>query len=533
MKTLRWLMVAGLLCGPLAATEYTTLQVTSQYTREIKADLDTPTTPRSQMFRFCVGGGRAYECLNATWQHQLKQCHDEIGFQYVRFHDLFHEEMGVYAEDWRGRPHINWQFVDLLLDYLMTVGVKPIINISPMPRALASGEKYVFWWHANITPPKSYKRWADLITSLMEHLLERYGAHEINRWYFEVWNKPNLEGYWAGTQRDYINLYECTAQTIKSVAPDCRVGGPASAYGGGVEDLIYYCAKNNIPLDFITAHAFNTIRLPSEQGAKRATLDENLHAVADTVAEVRTMINGYAPPTLPLLITEWGISSITHDAVHDAYFTAPFILDQIKRSEGKAEAMSYWTFTDLFQERGAVLKPFHGGLGLLNMLGIRKPAYHAYQLLCQLGGQELPHTDKSAWVCTDGHGSVQVLCWDLSTPAAAGERLDEELFKQDLPARYKGQLRLSLRGLKPGIYTLEVHRIGYEHNDPYTAYLKMGAPEQLTRVQENLLRKVSDGAPVEIAKVTVANDGVFLRTFVLHENDVWLLNLTPDAPPAP
>ena len=202
------------------------------------------------MFRECVGAGRANEGLRVDWQQQLALVKKECDFKYIRMHGLLTDDMGVYKEDNKGNPEYNFQYIDVLYDYLVSIGMKPFVELSFMPAALASGTKTVFWWKGNITPPKDYKKWEDLIHNLVLHFTERYGADEVKTWYFEVWNEPNLNFFWSGDQEEYFKLYRYTVQAIKSVNKEYRVGGPATAGAAWVPEMINFCSENKI-LSFI------------------------------------------------------------------------------------------------------------------------------------------------------------------------------------------------------------------------------------------------------------------------------------------
>jgi xylan 1,4-beta-xylosidase len=241
---------------------------------------------------------------------------------------------------------------------------------------------------------------------------------------------------------------------------------------------------------------------------------------------VRAQIKSSALPNLPLHYTEWSTSYSPRDPVHDAYLSAAYIVSRLKGSEGHAESMSYWTFTDIFEENGPVPSPFHGGFGLINFQGLRKPSFYAYQFLNRLGGEELASGDTDSWV-TRGAGGAQVLFWNYTPPRT--EESDQVYFKRDLPAKDLGDVRVSLKGLPPGSYTLSVYRVGYGVNDVYTDYLKLGSPPTLTREQVHALAERNDGRPVATARVEVGASGEFARGLPLRENDVYLLTLLPRA----
>ncbi|HJU52989.1 MAG TPA: hypothetical protein VJ715_00390, partial [Pyrinomonadaceae bacterium] len=166
---------------------------TSAPRRLISADYTRVKGRHDKFFRHVVGAGRAAEGLRADWQRDLAVVRRECGFEYVRFHGLLQDELGVYSEDRRGQPVYNFQYVDALYDAILAHGMKPFVEFGFMPRSLASGKKTVFWWEGNITPPKDYGKWEQLIRALVTHWTARYGAGEVRRWYFEVWNEPNLK----------------------------------------------------------------------------------------------------------------------------------------------------------------------------------------------------------------------------------------------------------------------------------------------------------------------------------------------------
>jgi xylan 1,4-beta-xylosidase len=212
--------------------------------------------------------------------------------------------------------------------------------------------------------------------------------------------------------------------------------------------------------------------------------------------------------------------------VHDACFSAPYILEQIKHSSPGVGSMSYWVFTDIFEEAGPPMTPFHGGFGLLTVQGIRKPAYFAYQFLNRLGATELANNDAASWVCRDEHGGAQILLWDLTRPADASVSTDAMFRKPSMP-QSKGKVRVTLANVPAGNYRLALRQIGFEKNDAYSAWLKLGAPAQLTRAQESVLRAAASGKPEFERDIAIATGGRFEETLPLRENDVLLLTLAP------
>ncbi len=503
--------------------------------RVIAADWNQIQGPTPQLFHECIGAGRANEGLRAEWQRQLQLCQDEIGFKQIRFHGLLSDDMGVYSESRDGQPRHNWQYIDQLYDSLLRLKIRPLVELSFMPSALASGSKKIFWWQANVTPPKSYEKWDGLIHDLVAHWTERYGAEEVEKWNFEIWNEPDYPGFWGPrnpqrAREEYFELYAHTASAVKSVNASYHVGGPAGAGTAWVRPLLEFCAASNVPLDFISYHGYGLGGGPSgldTDGNSLLYLSDDLLAPAHIALSQRAVIDASAKPNLPVHITEWSTSYSPRDPVHDAYFSAPYILEQFRNTGHGLASFSYWTFTDIFEENGPPMAPFHGGFGLLNFSGIKKPAFFAFQFLNQLGKLELKNADAQSWVCRDENGGAQILLWDLTHPTG-GKIADNVYFRQPHPAADKGAVEIKLTGMTSGKYQLQLWRIGYHHNDAYTAYLEMGAPEQLTRAQEQLLRDGSRGEPESSRQIDVNSTGEFTDTVPLQENGVILLKLVPD-----
>jgi xylan 1,4-beta-xylosidase len=470
--------------------------------------------------------------LRGGWREQLEECRREIGFKYLRMHGLLQDELGVYSESPNGEPRYNWQYIDDVYDFLLSIGMKPFVEFGFMPNALASGRGKIFWWNANVTSPKDYSRWDGLVTALVKHWTERYGEPEVATWRFEVWNEPNLRIFWqpqTNSQEAYFELYEHTARDVQSVSPKYLVGGPAGAGPVWTRDLIEFCQTNNLPIGFISYHAYGLGDGPSgldQYGNRKLYLSPDIHSVIHIANSQLPIIRESPKPNLPVHITEWSSSYSPRDPVHDSYFSAAFILEQLRHTESVA-SMSYWTFTDIFEENGPPARPFHGGFGLINYEGIPKSAFWAYKFLAMLGETELKNSDDSSYVCTGKNGGAQVLLWTLTHPTG-GKVSNQDFFFHSHPAREAGSVAVNLKNLAPGKYRLAIYQIGYERNDPYSRYLGMGSPFDLSREAVADLRKLSSGQPVSDTPIEIKADGNFETSLPLREDDVYLLLLAPE-----
>jgi xylan 1,4-beta-xylosidase len=381
---------------------------------DFHCDLAGPASALPHFWEHTIGSGHATLALRTDWQAQMRRAHDELGFGHVRFHGLLCDDMGTLIAE---GDELFYSFfnADQIFDFLLSIGMKPFVELSFMPAALASGDKTVFHYRANVTPPKDYARWATLIRKLAAHWLERYGAAELRQWFFEVWNEPNLDAFGSGRQDEYFQLYRYTAEAIKSVDSALKVGGPATAANAWIADFIDFCAKSQLPADFISTHHYPTDAFGQPGDDTEAQLAKSRRSVLrDQTRDVRK-----AAGDRPIYYTEWCTSSNPRDPMHDEPYAAAFVTKTIMEANGLVQGYSYWTFSDIFEENYFPSVPFHGGFGLLNIHGIAKPAYRAFELLHALGTDLLPvegtHPTVDAWAVRDAR-SITVLLTNYALP---------------------------------------------------------------------------------------------------------------------
>ncbi len=520
------LIISAIFWSSTLSAQKSNKQVPGKVIRVISADLNKEKGTTNTMFKECIGAGRANEGLRADWQQQLAMTKKDCDFKYIRMHGLLTDDMGVYKEDRNGNPEYNFQYMDVLYDYLLSIGMKPFVELGFMPSALASGSQTIFWWRGNVTPPKDYDKWAGLVEALVKHYTERYGVDEIKTWYFEVWNEPNLSGFWAGTQEEYFKLYQYAAKAIKAVNKDYKVGGPATAGAAWVPEMIDFCNKNNVPIDFISTHSYGVNQgYLDEFGSRGTRLSKDKWSVSGDILNSRKQIQNSAKPGLELHYTEWSSSYTPADPIHDSYHEAAYILEKIKQVGDAANSMSYWVFTDIFEEPGPRFTPFHGGFGLVNYQGIKKPAYYSYELMNMLGNTELINADSSSWVCKDSKGDVQVLFWDFTYTLPEDTINDQQYYIRDLPSKSKGNVKVELSNLAAGNYQLDVYQVGYRVNDAYTNYFDMKRPNQLTKQQVDELKSKNNGSAISTEHIKIDAKGKFVKEIHVRENDVFMLSL--------
>ena len=225
----------------------------------VKYEIDLNETGREfpHYWELCVGSCHAATVLREDVRRQIRKAHEECGFQYLRFHGLFDDDMSVVLPPMGpGGEEISFFNVDSIFDFLLDIGMKPFVEIGFMPEVYASGTQTCFHYKGNVTMPAEDDKWMNLIRTFGGHLLERYGREEVSTWFFEVWNEPNLRFFFDGTQEDYFHLYEMTARTLKGVDGCFRVGGPATSVNAWIPEFRSFCEEHQVPLDFITTHHY-------------------------------------------------------------------------------------------------------------------------------------------------------------------------------------------------------------------------------------------------------------------------------------
>jgi xylan 1,4-beta-xylosidase len=490
--------------------------------RRVEIDVAQAAGPLDRFFDLSVGSDFPGTLIRDDSQLQLKKAVDELGFRYIRFHAIFHDVLGTVRLE-NGKIDYDWTKIDQLYDDLLARRIKPFAELGFTPSAMKTSENKIFYWQGNTSHPK-LPAWKDLVDAFIRHIEQRYGQAEVRSWFFEVWNEPNLSGFWeGGDQKAYFELYDLTANTIKAIDPVLRVGGPSTAGAAWVAEFLDHVTQSGAAVDFVTTHTYGVEGgFLDENGKEDIKLSPSPDAVVGDVRNVRGQIKASKFPDLPLYFTEWSTSYNPRDLVHDSYISAPYILSKLKACEGLVQGMSYWTYTDLFEEPGPPPTPFHGGFGLLNREGIPKPAYFAYKYLHAVQGNEISIQDSQAFAAT-GNGNVSAVIWDFQQPQQKVS--NRPFFSRIVPATPASSLHVKFRNLSSSKYRLQVHRTGFRANDTYSAYIDMGAPRELTPTQLDQLNLLSRDLSEIDRVVKVGKKGSYTFSLPMRSNDIVLLTL--------
>ncbi|MGN1002950.1 MAG: hypothetical protein ACI4PC_09275 [Oscillospiraceae bacterium] len=514
---------------------------------------DTPTVHFKKHWQFCVGSPHATYALRRDYFEQLRQVHEELHIQRVRFHGIFCDDMHTYHKmsDFLPIPGASrysersFRWCGVAYDNVLDAGMQPFVELSFMPRHLARrNRRGLFYYKPVIAPPRDLEAWYAYVQDFIRFLLARYGAGEVRQWYFEVWNEPDLRlPFFAGSREDYFQLYAATVRAIKDVDSQLRVGGPSTSGSKWVPELLAYCREKGLPIDFVTTHEYAGDPLGGlEDGGK----DEKMKLSMDLLAAVRQrktlrhdrMLDLYRAVSrvenvtdtlnadalirfsrrarqdaggLPLFYTEWNMCASFSAPCNDTRMQAAYDLHAILGTQDTIDGSSLWCFTDLFEELHPFPEEFHGGFGLLTQSGIKKPAYHALQMLTDAGEERflLPETERDAEVAAfRSSEGVQVLLSRLSFHPTGEQR--------------EVRVRVEL-GRPPRRVTLR--RIDGEHGDPLGVWEDMGAPQVPTPEELDFLRAKSAVTPEDVP-YTYGEDGWMELQVRLGDNDILFLEIT-------
>ena len=455
-------------------------------TEKIVINARAPARPFPHFWEQMFGSGRAILTLRESYRNDLRAVKKVTEFRYVRFHNILHDEVGVYDEDEHGNPVYNFSYVDQIYDGLLANGVRPFVEISFMPKKLAARQDvHPFWYHPIVSPPKDYARWDALMRALAEHLIERYGIDEVARWYFEVWNEPNID-FWTGEpkQATYFELYDHTTRALKSVDSRLRVGGPSTSSAHWVVDFLRHTAAENVPVDFVSSHGYaddtvadlfgTHVDIPMDQRVCRA------------IKKVHGEIAASPRPSLPLMWTEWNVPSFGALHARDTEYVGAALADDIRQCDGLVNMMSFWTFSDVFEEDGPKHEPFDGGFGLVAMGGIKKPSYSGFAVLHELGQERIPLDASNVLVTRGKNGKLIIAAWNLVDPDKKGSA---------------ESIGFQINGVSANAAVV-VTRADADHGNTLAAYKRMGSPRYPTRAQVHELNRVADQVRPENSHLT-------------------------------
>lgn len=476
----------------------------------------------------CIAVGRGYDLLRADLQEHLRFLQKEIGYEMIRFHAGFHDDVGVVHRNKDGKIVYRWTQLDKIYDFLVDAGFNPIFEINPMPLAISSGAKTMFWYKMNVTPPRNFQEWEDFIRAWIEHFAERYGIERLRNWYFEVWNEPNLHNqFCTGDQLQYFELYASCARVLKAFDKGLRIGGPAGAGPAWNLLLAKYCRDNNVPLDFISWHSY-----PQGEACVYHSLEESPYqpgmCFVETMGDAKRELADAGFGHLPILMTEWNTQAHEKDWkalwVGNEYVSNLFggaaVCHLATSCDNYVDVLAWWVASDVFEEAGPHFSPYGRGNQYYEMLtaeGLPKAAFHGFKFLSRMNGPryDFKRPDEMRPTCgllvTDESSATRAFVWNCCFPH--GE-MEDCVLKLRLPAP-----RTHLDEKKLRVISAKVTE---GQGSAYEFWKSMGYPPNLTKTEQEALRQRSqpyynaqiadnDTRFVNIELALKANEFVFLE----------------------
>jgi xylan 1,4-beta-xylosidase len=488
---------------------------------------------------------------------------------YVRAHNLLTTGDGTaalkwgstnaYTEDASGKPRYDWTIVDRIFDTYIERGMKPLAEIGFMPEALSvKPQPYRHEWAIDKTyntiftgwahPPRDYAKWAELIFQWVRHSVEKYGRAEVESWYWELWNEPDI-GYWQGTPEEYFKLYDYTADAVKRALPTARVGGPHVTGPLGartqkfLRDFLEHClrgqnaatGKTGAPLDYVGFHAKGAPRVV--EGHVRMGISNQLKAISNGFQIVASFPE-YR--NTPIIIGESdpegcaACSSRAHpqNGYRNGTMYSSYTAAQIARTYELADLHGVnllgsvtWAFE--FEDQ-----PYFDGFRDLATNGIDKPVLNVFRMLGQMGGERVAAESSSAApieairdsgargapdvnaLASRRNQDVSVMVWNYHDDDLPAPPAQVELVVEGLPA--EAHERLSLHH----------YRVDAEHSNSYEVWKKMGSPQKPSPEQYAQLERAGQLQLLGSPEWLRATGGRVTLKFDLPRQGVSLLKLT-------
>jgi xylan 1,4-beta-xylosidase len=498
----------------------------------LRPEWDGARSPFRHTWEGVVNADQFRWLVRRDMQEHVALAHAELNAKHVRAVGMFDDEMRVFCPgpaSFMGyepkEPRTNWQNVDYVIDSLLDRGVFPMFTTCFVPGAMASGPDTVFTTKASTSLPKDWRQWDALVREAVQHAVDRYSLAIVREWHFEVWNEPNLHGwFWAGTQADYFELWRTTFHAIKSVDSSLRVGGPSTARAQWLDDLLAFGAKHDCTPDYLITHIYNNDStddnpLAPFAGPQEDKTSKSPNSAFGFIRGVRSLTErlGFKGQ---IHWNEWGRSFHAVAAQREQPSEAAFVARFLAEVSQEADAFAYWCLSDIYDQVGFGREAFFGGYGLLSLQGLRKPAYHAFQLLSQLGHER---------VTTHAQGGDSFLNAIVTTGRSGrAHALVYAYDHADEPTRQSIEVALEL---PPAARAGALYRIDANENNVLARWHELGAPAYLSREQtrelaaDNALKRSTQTIRCEphdgrgIAHFTMESPGVALLEIDLAGGD--------------
>ncbi|WP_294898826.1 GH39 family glycosyl hydrolase [uncultured Eubacterium sp.] len=466
----------------------------NRITLELNPQEKTAVPSRCHLPDFCYSIGRAADLLRGDIQQQIRNTVDELPIRHLRLRNVFSDDLFVYYETPDKIPVYNWQYIDMVYDFLMELHIKPYTELGFMPRMLASRQQFANWQHRpNVSFPRSLKNWSRLVENFLQHLIQRYGETEVMSWKFNMWTSADLGmkgGYWHESMENFFLFYRVTYNAVKNVRESLKFGGPDFSLPNGLnwyQAFFDYCRQYELRPDFLTVHLYAGDFDNTDQMKRNRYLSENTEPSYHGFARIYQNFFDFLElvnqdPTFrryPIVVSDWNNTYHPKDYARDTCFMSAFIAYTAQILLGtQVKMLGFRSLCDVNEDFFPENRLFSGGPGLMDIHGMKKASYYAFAQLNQLGRQILDHGEN--YILAKDDTQYQLLLFHAAFPLDYDEHLPSILSYEQRYDCYGTVPNLSLcviLNLPSGQYLMRQTEVSRTSGSAYDLWLKMGSPQ--------------------------------------------------------
>lgn len=491
-------------------------------------------------FKVFTSVARAKELLFDEVKKELAELQGKMHYEYIKFHGLLSDDMLVYTEDKKGNPRYSFVYIDKVFDFLLSIGLKPLVQFSFMPSALASDKDHnAYASPFNVSPPKDMKKWCDLIEALTLHLIDRYSLKTVKSWLFCVWNEPDTTEYIFGFKRDedFYELYKATYCTVKKINKSLVFGSPSLLISykynqDWCERFILWCIQNGCVPEFMNIHYYDndftpesfSTHSPGHPSHGRLNMDE--YSFNRCIKNMKSLFSQLGIADLPVYLTEWNLTVSHENLLNDTSFKACYLVKNLLENYDELDSFGYWTLTDFMEELQPSMEQFHGGLGLYTIDGIKKPHFYVFEFLNKLGNQLIARGE--GYFITKSYGGIQIILYNyehFNHLYASGEKFDRNFMEKYAPFSRMGKadVSLALTDIPSKKCIIRENVLNQDHGSAFDEWIKMGAPD-LTKEDIEYLKQKS--VPEVYVRTEEIENGTLTLNAFLDPLEVRLIEIT-------
>lgn len=475
-------------------------------------------------FKNVMSVGRAKDLLNHDIRHMLQDIQSTIGYKYIKFHGILSDDMMVCMRSSDGSLHFHYQLVDSALEFLLSIGLKPIVQLSFMPTELARDpDKTVFANPFNTSPPKDMSEWNLLIGDFTQHLISYFGRNEVTTWLFCVWCEPDtpVKMFGFGDFELFCEFYRNTYETVKSVCKDIPFGSPGFFHlrrwgePAFLSNFIRYTLANNCRPDFLNIHYYsdifsNEVGQPLILRASSSQLPKDTDDFANFITYIHKLFKNLGVGELPVYMTEWNLTFSHRNLINDTCFKSCYILKNLLENYDRLESFGYWSLTDLIEENPLPDNKhvFHGGLGIYTMNGARKNVFYAFDFANRLGNELLAQGE--GYFVTRHNGRIQIITYHYvhyGDIFASGDAIGITDTERYTPFDMSRKLALSipLSGLVDGPYIAKEFFVNRNRGSAFDLWVDSGGMPLSSSDQKLLRNSCAPGLHFELLECRNGN----------------------------